>query len=158
MPPLTHSGTLLAPFQILFSAPTWRKAQRLIIGTLLACGRRTVAAALRHVGQRDAPAFSLYYQVFNRARWSNLRGSRCPCWRRPSRPAAAASPSQLTKRWNATLGQTHQQAWSLPRPAGFQPQAFRQNQRTTLDRADPGRHAAMDDALPGLTCPDAYQR
>ena len=77
MPPSAHPSTVLAPFQSLFSAPTWRKVQRLIIGTLLACGRRTVTAALRHTGQGDTPSFSLYHQVFNRARWSALKGSRC---------------------------------------------------------------------------------
>ena len=76
MPPSTHSSTVLAPFQSLFSAPTWRKVQRLIIGTLLARGRRTVTAALRHTGQGDTPSFSLYHQVLNRARWSALKGSR----------------------------------------------------------------------------------
>ena len=77
MPPSAHPSTLLAPFQSLFSAPTWRKVQRLLIGTLLARGRRTVTAALRHTGQGDTPSFSLYHQVFNRARWSALKGSRC---------------------------------------------------------------------------------
>ena len=77
MPPSTHTSTLLAPFQSLFSAPTWRKVQRLLIGTLLARGRRTVTAALRHTGQQGTPSFSLYHQVFNRARWSALKGSRC---------------------------------------------------------------------------------
>ena len=77
MPPSAHPSTVLAPFQSLFSAPTWRKVQCLIIGTLLARGRRTVTAALRHTGQGDSPSFSLYHQVFNRARWSALKGSRC---------------------------------------------------------------------------------
>ena len=85
MPPSAHPGTLLAPFQSLFSAPTlnqvqgrlWRKVQCLLIGTLLAHGRRTVTTALRHTGQGDTPSFSLYHQVFNRARWSALKGSRC---------------------------------------------------------------------------------
>ena len=84
MPPSTHSSTVLVPFQSLFSTPTWRKVQRLIIGTLLARGRRTVSAApgsspgqaLRHTGQGDTPSFSLYHQVLNRARWSALKGSR----------------------------------------------------------------------------------
>ena len=75
MPPSTHISTVLAPFQSLFSAPTWRKVQRLIIGTLLARGRRTVTAALRHTGQGNTPSFSLYHQVLNRARWSALKGS-----------------------------------------------------------------------------------
>ena len=77
MPPSAHPITLLTPFQSLFSAPTWRKVQRLIIGTLLARGRRTGTAALRHTGREDTPSFSLYHQVFNRARWSALKGSRC---------------------------------------------------------------------------------
>ena len=110
MPPPTHTSTLLAPFQSLFSAPTWRKVQRLIIGTLLARGRRTVTAALRHTGQGDTPAFSLYHQVFNRARWSALKGSRCllsllvrtpVCTGAGSLvPLAAALRSSLTKRWS----------------------------------------------------------
>ena len=76
MPPSTHSSTVLAPFQSLFSAPTWRKVKRLIVGTLLARGRRTVTAALRHTGQGNIPSFSLYHHVLNRARWSALKGSR----------------------------------------------------------------------------------
>ena len=76
MPPSTHLGTVLTPFQSLFSAPTWRKVQRLLIGTLLARGRRTITAALRHTGQGDTPSFSLYHHVLNRARWSALKGSR----------------------------------------------------------------------------------
>ena len=76
MPPSTHLSTTLTPFQSLFSAPTWRKVQRLLIGTLLARGRRTITAALRHTGQGDTPSFSLYHHVLNRARWSALKGRR----------------------------------------------------------------------------------
>ena len=36
-----------------------------------------MTAALRHMGQGDTASFSLYHQVFNRARWSALKGSRC---------------------------------------------------------------------------------
>ena len=43
----------------------------------MARGRRTVTVALRHTGQGDTASFSLYHQVFNRARWSALKGSRC---------------------------------------------------------------------------------
>ncbi|MDQ3927655.1 MAG: hypothetical protein M3328_00760 [Chloroflexota bacterium] len=55
-----------------FSPPTWRKVQVLILGTLLARGRRTVAAALRQMGWCDASNFSLSHHVLNRARWSAL--------------------------------------------------------------------------------------
>jgi hypothetical protein len=69
-------SVVLAPIQSLFTAPTWHKAQVLLVGTLLARGRRTVTAALRQMGLGDAPGFSLYHQVLNRARWSALEGSR----------------------------------------------------------------------------------
>ena len=36
-----------------------------------------MTAALRHTGQGDTASFSLYHQVFNRAPWSALKGSRC---------------------------------------------------------------------------------
>ncbi|MCW5969027.1 MAG: hypothetical protein KIT57_10975 [Blastocatellales bacterium] len=42
------------------------KKPALIIGTLLARGRRTVAAALRQMGRGDEADFSLYHQVLNR--------------------------------------------------------------------------------------------
>jgi DDE superfamily endonuclease len=67
---------VLAHFQPLFTAPTWRKVALLLVGTLLARGRRTVTAALRQVGQHRHANFSLFHQVLNRARWSALEVSR----------------------------------------------------------------------------------
>jgi hypothetical protein len=60
----------------LFTAPTWRKLMTLLTGTLLAQGRRTVAAALRASGNEQAGNWSLFHQVLNRARWSPLAVSR----------------------------------------------------------------------------------
>jgi len=68
--------SVLAIFQTAFTCPTWEKAQVLIIGTLLARGRRTVAAALRQMGRGAETDFSLYHQVLNRASWSALELSR----------------------------------------------------------------------------------
>ena len=48
----------------------------LLTGTLLAHGRRTVAAALRASGNAQATDWSLFHQVLNRARWSPLAVSR----------------------------------------------------------------------------------
>jgi hypothetical protein len=42
----------------------------LVVGAVLARGRRTVTAALRQMGQKADPRFSRYHQVFNRASWS----------------------------------------------------------------------------------------
>ncbi len=68
--------TVLAPFQPLFTAPTWKKVVILVVGTLLARGRRTVTAALRQMGLQMDPHFSGFHQVLNRARWSPLEVSR----------------------------------------------------------------------------------
>jgi len=48
----------------------------LLTGTLLAQGRRTVAAALRASGNGMAGNWSTFHQVLNRARWSPLAVSR----------------------------------------------------------------------------------
>jgi hypothetical protein len=48
----------------------------LLTGTLLAHGRRTVAAALRHTNHEMETNFSAFHQVLNRARWSSLAVSR----------------------------------------------------------------------------------
>jgi hypothetical protein len=64
--------SVLSEFESAFSPPTWRKVQVLILGTLLARGRRTVTAAFRQMGLGDASHFSLYPHVLNRARWSAL--------------------------------------------------------------------------------------
>lgn len=69
--------TVLQEFGSAFSRPTWSKVQVLIVGTLLARGRRTVTAALRQMGLHDAPNFSLYHHVLSRARWSALDVSHC---------------------------------------------------------------------------------
>ena len=67
---------MLDAFRREFSGPTWANVVPLILGTILARGRRTVAAALRQTGLHDDPDFSSYHQVFNRAAWSPLRLSR----------------------------------------------------------------------------------
>ncbi|MCA9944471.1 MAG: transposase [Anaerolineales bacterium] len=65
--------TLLIPFQPLFRQPTWRKAQILFIGAIMATGKRTVTAALRVMGLENDPHFANYHQVLNRAVWSPRR-------------------------------------------------------------------------------------
>jgi DDE superfamily endonuclease len=68
--------SVLCEFESAFSQPTWSKIQVLIIGTLIARGRRTVTAVLRQMGLCDASNFSLYHHVLHRARWSALELSR----------------------------------------------------------------------------------
>lgn len=69
--------TVLIPFAPLFHAKTWRKVPILLIGTILAPGKRTVTAALRVMGLKDDNKFSLFHQVLNRATWSSLAVGKC---------------------------------------------------------------------------------
>ena len=67
---------VLNPFATLFSSPTWRKAQVLLVGAILTPGQRTVAAALRVMGGSDHGDYSRYHEVLNRAVWSPRQASR----------------------------------------------------------------------------------
>lgn len=62
--------TALTPFEPLFHASTWKKGQILLIGAILATGKRTVTSALCVMGLANDPHFSNYHQVLNRATWS----------------------------------------------------------------------------------------
>ncbi len=76
MPTLPASiMALLEPFRPVFHLSTWVKVQVLLVGTILAPGKRTVTSALRAVGLADEPGFSKYHQVLNRAVWSSRRAS-----------------------------------------------------------------------------------
>ena len=62
---------VLSIFEPAFTQPTYRKMMRLVVGTILARGRRTVTAALRQAGLQDRGDWSKYHQVLNRAIWSS---------------------------------------------------------------------------------------
>jgi DDE superfamily endonuclease len=66
----------LAPFAPLFSRRIWQHAQLLLIGAILAPGRRTVSSALRAMGLDQYKRFHRYHRVLSRARWSSLEASR----------------------------------------------------------------------------------
>src|SRR5215204_4563421 len=72
VPPLS----VMMPFAVAFTAPTFRHVLVLVSGTILASGRRTVAAALRAVGLGDESRFTTYHRVLNRGIWSALVVSR----------------------------------------------------------------------------------
>jgi DDE superfamily endonuclease len=59
-------------FAPLFSKRVWEHAQVLVVGALLAPGKRTVTAVLRIMGLSQEPRFQKYHRVLNRAQWSSL--------------------------------------------------------------------------------------
>ena len=67
--PSEFASTILA-FAPLFFNRTWRYAQTLLVGALLAPGKRTVTSVLRVMGLSAERHFQNYHRVLNRAVWS----------------------------------------------------------------------------------------
>lgn len=63
-------------FSPLFSARVWFHAHILLIGAILAPGKRTVSSILRIMGLSQARDYVNYHRVLNRAVWSGRMGSR----------------------------------------------------------------------------------
>ena len=67
---------LSVKFASLFSKRVWARAQVLVLGALLAPGKRTVTAVLRVMGLSQERHFQNYHRVLSRARWSSLATAR----------------------------------------------------------------------------------
>ena len=67
---------VLAPFAPLFSKSVFQHVQLLLVGAILAPGKRTVASALRAVSLEDERRFCRYHRVLSRAVWSSREASR----------------------------------------------------------------------------------
>jgi len=63
---------LLTHFHPFFSKRVWKLAVVLLVGAILAPGKRTVTAILRIMGLSHEKHFQNYHRVLNRAVWSNL--------------------------------------------------------------------------------------
>ena len=63
-------------FAPLFSRRMWQWATVLVVGAILAPGKRTVTAALRVMGLSDEVHFQNYHRLLNRAVWSSRQVSR----------------------------------------------------------------------------------
>lgn len=70
-------NTLFTTFQPFFSKRVWPLVLVLLVGAILAPGKRTVTAVLRIMGLSQEPHFQNYHRVLNRAVWSNLALSAC---------------------------------------------------------------------------------
>jgi hypothetical protein len=63
-------AAMILPFALLFSQRSWRQAEVLLVGAIMAPGRRTVSSILRIVGLQQERRFVNYHRVLNRAVWS----------------------------------------------------------------------------------------
>ena len=67
---------VLAPFAPLFSKRVFEHVQVLLMGTVLAPGKRTVSSALKAMGLDQQNQFHRYHRVLSRAKWSSMEVSR----------------------------------------------------------------------------------
>ena len=58
---------LMQPFMPVFTDRTWDWVQVLVVGAILAPGKRTVTSVLRVMGLSDENQFQRYHRVLNRA-------------------------------------------------------------------------------------------
>lgn len=66
----------LQPWRSCFTAPSWEHVLVLVMGALLATGKRTVSSCLRMTGRAEATNFASYHQILNRVRWSPRAAAR----------------------------------------------------------------------------------
>lgn len=69
-------ASVIVTFATLFRQRTWRYAQALLLGAILAPGSRTVASVLRVLGLAHERHFVNFHRVLSRAVWSSRRASR----------------------------------------------------------------------------------
>jgi len=100
---------LLAPFALLFSERVWRHAQVLLVGTILAPGKRTVGAALQIMGLGRTEQYQRYHRVLNRAVWSSREASRVllgllvKTFLPEGKPLLIGLDETLERRWGAKI-------------------------------------------------------
>lgn len=72
----TGFAEFIVAFAPLFSKRVFQSVQVLLVGAILATGKRTVTAVLRVMGLDQQAHFQTYHRVLNRAVWSSLAASR----------------------------------------------------------------------------------
>ncbi len=66
----------LAVLQHCFTALSWEHVLVIVMGAVLAPGKRTITACLRMTGRSEAVNFASYHQLLNRARWRSAAMTR----------------------------------------------------------------------------------
>src|ERR1041385_3529253 len=68
--PACFASLILTFAPVFMQRRTWRHAELLLIGAILAPGKRTVTSLLRIAGLGRERRFATYHRVLNRAAWS----------------------------------------------------------------------------------------
>lgn len=96
-------------FAPLFSRRIWQWATVLLVGAILAPGKRTVTACLRAMGLRDEVHFQNYHRLLNRAVWSSRQVARIllrlllDAFVAPDAPVVMGIDETIERRWGAKI-------------------------------------------------------
>jgi hypothetical protein len=96
-------------FAPLLSRRLWQRATVLVVGAILAPGKRTVSAALRVMGLRDEVHFQNYHRLLNRAVWSSRQVGRIllqlllDAFIAPDAPVVLGIDETIERRWGARI-------------------------------------------------------
>jgi DDE superfamily endonuclease len=101
-------ASVILAFAPLFRHSVWRTARLLLLGAILAPGKRTVSSALRILGLGSEQRFQNYHRVLNRARWSSRAGSRILLrllvqFLAPSGPILVGLDDTIERRWGRKI-------------------------------------------------------
>lgn len=105
--PIAVQAVILS-YAPLFYKRVFQHAQLLLVGAILAHGKRTVSAVLRIMGKGLSAEFQTYHRVLTRARWSALQGSRILLMQLvetfvPSGPIRMGVDETIERRWGAKI-------------------------------------------------------
>ncbi|MGI4869648.1 MAG: transposase [Janthinobacterium lividum] len=100
--------TVIVPYAHLFCRRVFAHVRVLLLGALLAPGKRTVTSVLRIVGLGQQPAWHKYHRVLSRARWSARAASRVLLTQLvaaflPAGPLVFGLDETLERRWGPRI-------------------------------------------------------
>jgi hypothetical protein len=100
--------SLLQSFASLSDSRVWSYAQLLLLGAILAPGKRTVTAVLHILGRGSEKHFQNYHRVLNRVRWSSRAASQVLLGLlvrafAPSGPLLVGLDDTIERRWGKQI-------------------------------------------------------
>src|SRR3712207_4295136 len=98
----------MRPFRCHFTAAVWRHVLVLVGGSLLAPGRRTVAAALRVMGLGEVAGFAVFHRVLSQGHWRSRAVARrllllLVAAFAPDGPVVVGLDDTIERRWGARI-------------------------------------------------------
>lgn len=100
--------TVILPYASLFCKRVFVHARLLVVGALLAPGKRTITSVLRIMGQSQEKAFHKYHRVLSQAQWSTLAASQLMLQQLLSvfigqQPLVVGIDETLERRWGSKI-------------------------------------------------------